>query len=268
MVASPNPRDAGSSRRRGATAGGPRGAAAPRRVRRVVVFLAVVAIALVLYAAFTRGGGLNALRPTPTFASVESTPDPSLRGTVAYNALAMGTPQGKVGCVDAISVGGGPVISLFCADQPKAMGAQLKWLADGRLEATDQYAARWRKIVDLATRDVTTLPGVSVPTTLARDTVTVPGPGGERVTSAVRAGSLVVTLITPTQSRSLLDVKVPPQYSINDLVWSPDGRWIVAEDSAARLLVISTNRHPTTRTLVIGGWGPAVTTRTFAERRP
>ena len=200
----------------------------------------------------------------PNFPSVESSPDPTLRGTVAFNALATGTPQGKLGCVDVISVAGGRVVQLFCADQPKAMGVDLAWLDDGRLEAIDQYAARWRKIVDLTTGDVTTLPGTEVATKVATDTLTVPGPGGKRVSSAVRSGSLTVTLTTSSGSRTLLNRPVPREYSFNAMVWSPDGRWILAEDSATRLLVNSTGEHSATRMLLEGGWGPAATDRVFA----
>ena len=214
--------------------------------------------------ALVGSGGVNVFRSMPNFPSVETSPDPTLRGTVAFNELAIGTPQGKLGCVDAISVAGGHVVRLFCADQPKAMGADLVWLDDGRLEATDQYAARWRKVVDLTTGNVTTRQGTKVATKVAQDPLTVTGPGGERVTSAVRSGSLTVTLTTSSGSRTLLSRPVPREYSFNAMSWSPDGRWIVAEDSAARLLVISTGEHPATRMLFEGGWGPAATDHVFA----
>ena len=236
-----------------------------RRELRVIVAVVIgLGVSVSIYALVGGGQGINVFRSMPNFPSVESLPDPTLRGTVAFNALAIGTPQGKLGCVDAISVAGGRVVQLFCADQPKAMGADLVWLHDGRLEAIDQYAARWRKIVDLATGDVTTLPGTKVATKVATDTLTVPGPGGKLVSSAVRSGSLTVTLTTSSGSRTILTRPVPREYSFNAMAWSPDGRWIVAEDSAARLLVISTGEHPATRMLLEGGWGPAATDRVFA----
>lgn len=237
---------------------------ARREIRLTVAVVIGIGVAVLIYAVLVGGPGINVFRSMPTFPSVESSPDPALRGTVAYNALAIGTPQGKMGCVDVISVAGGRAVQLFCADQPKAMGVDLVWLDDGRLEATDQYAARWRKIVDLTTGDITTLPGTEVATKVVKDTLTVPGPGGKRVSSAVHSGSLIVTLTTPSGSRTLLDVQVPREYSFNAMAWSPDGRWIVAEDSAARLLVISTGEHPVTRMLLDGGWGPAATDRVFA----
>ena len=237
---------------------------ARRELGLIIAVVIGLGVAVSIYAVLVGGGGINVFRSMPTFPSVESSPDPALRGTVAYNALAIGTPQGKLGSVDVISVAGGRAVQLFCADQPKAMGADLAWLDDGRLEATDQYAARWRKIVDLTTGDVATLPGTKVAPKVARDTLTVLGPGGMSVSSAVHSGSLTVTLTTPSGSRTLLDRQVPREYSFNAMVWSPDGRWIVAEDSAARLLVISTGQHPATRMLLEGGWGPAATDRVFA----
>ena len=235
-----------------------------RREIRLITVVIVLGVAASIYAIFVGDWGITVFRSMPTFPSVDSSPNPALRGTVAYNALAIGTPGGKLGCVDAISVAGGRIVQLFCADQPKAMGVDLEWLEDGRLEATDQYAARWRKIVDLTTGDVTTMPGAKVATKVAPDTLTVPGPGGKRVVSAVHSGSLTVTLTTSSSSRTLLNLRVPREYSFNAMAWSPDGRWIVAEDSTARLLVISTGQHSTTRMLLEGGWGPAATDRVFA----
>ena len=234
-----------------------------RDLRLIFAVVIGLGVAAWIYVALVGSEGNNVFRSMPNFPSVESSPDPTLRGSVAFNELAIGTPQGKLGCVDAISVAGGRVVRLFCADQPKAVGADLVWLDDGRLEAIDQYAARWRKIVDLTTGNVVTLPGKEVAMKVATDPLTVPGPGGEHVSSTVRSGSLTVTLTTSSGSRTLLSRPVPREYSFNAMAWSPDARWIVAEDSTARLLVISTREHPTTRILFEGGWGPAATDHVF-----
>jgi hypothetical protein len=83
---------------------------------------------------------------------------------VAYNPLPTRSSKGKFGCVDVVAASGGPSRQLFCESQPKAMGADLKWLADGRRQATDQYKARWIKVVNVTTGAIETLAGVKVAT--------------------------------------------------------------------------------------------------------
>jgi len=235
---------------------------ARRDVRAVMGSVTVLVVALVLYFVFI-GGGASILRSIPTFPSLAAFPDRTLHGTVAYNALAVATPKGKQGCVYVVTVSGGIPKLLFCADQPKAMGADLKWLPDGRLLATDQYAARWRKYIDVQTGFITNRPGVKLATPVTSESYTVKGPNGMSVTTRVSSGSLTISLTNGSVTRSLLKVGVPPTYSVNRPEWSPDGTWIVVEDSAARLLVITTGAKSTTRILIEGGWGPAVTDRVF-----
>lgn len=237
---------------------------ARRDVRAAVGTGAVLIVALVLYFVFI-GGGASVLRSIPTFPSLAAFPDRTLHGTVAYNALAVATPKGKQGCVYAVTVSGGIPTLLFCADQPKAMGADLKWLAGGRLLATDQYAARWRKFIDVKTGFITNRPGVKVAVPVTSDSYTVKGPRGMSVTTRVNSGSLTISLVDGSVTRTLLKVGVPPNYSVNRPEWSPDGSWIVVEDSAARILVITTNAKSSTRILIDGGWGPAVTDRVFGN---
>jgi len=237
---------------------------ARREVRAVVGAVAVLGVALAMYFVFISGGA-SIIRSVPMFPSLAAFPDRSLHGTVAYNALAITTPKGKQGCVYVVTVSGGIPRLLFCADQPRAMGAELKWLADGRLVATDQYAARWRKFIDVKTGFITTRPGVKVAIPLALDNYTVKGPKGMSVTTTVGSGLWTMTLTSGTVTRTLLKVGVPPNYSVNRPEWSASGTWLVVEDSAARLLVITTDVKSTTRVLIDGGWGPAVTDQVFAD---
>lgn len=218
-------------------------------------------VALVLYFAFVGGGG-SVFTPYPKFASLKDHPDNSLVGTVAYNPLAIGSPKGKFGCVDVVAASGGPSKQLFCASQPKAMGANLKWLPDGRLQATDQYQARWIKVVDVTTGAIQDLPGVKVTMPVNQDRYSVSGPKGQTVSASVSRGTLKVTLDTSAGSRTLLSVAVPREYGIERPAWSPDGRWVVQGGSSG-LLVITTGAHPTTRVLIANGYGAAVTNASY-----
>jgi hypothetical protein len=164
----------------------------------------------------------SSLHPIPRFASLEAQPDPSLSGTVAYNALSVGSPQGKKwGRVDVVPASGGPSKQLFCASQPKALGAALSWLPDGRLQATNRGQDHWRKIVNVRTGTIKESPWVKPPdptTSLAT------GPKGEKVTVSTSRGTLHVTLASNSGYHELLTVGVPPDYTINNLEWSPDGQ--------------------------------------------
>jgi len=226
-------------------------------VVRVIVGAAVTLVVVLAFLVFV--DVRNQFRPIPSFPSLAAHPDPSLHGTVAYNALPIATPSGKQGCVDVAAASGGASKQLFCADQPKAMGAELQWLADGRLQATDQYQARWRKVIDVRTGVIENFPGAKVTLPLQRDSYTVPGPDGKTIVTEVGNGTMKVSLIESSTTRVLVDITIPNAYGLQRPVWSPDGKWILAEDSASRLLVITTGEKSTTRILVENATGPAVT---------
>lgn len=131
-----------------------------------------------------------------------------------------------------------------------AMGAALTWLSNGRLQATNRGQDHWRKVVDLQTRAIEEAPWVKPPPTASLAT----GPKGEREGHGVDVrGTLHVTLTSGSGRHELLPVAVPRDYSFDNLAWSPDGRWFMVQDGAARLLIITTGSHPSTRILIDGG---------------
>lgn len=235
------------------------GSAIARRGVRVVVSVLVGLVVALVGIAFGGGNGGSIFTPMPTYPSLAAHPDPSLRGTVAYNALATGSKEGKkLACVAVVAASGGTPKKVFCAQQPKSMGAALVWLSDGRLQATSLDQDHWRKVIDVATGAVSDVPW-SKPSVPSLEGVR--GPHGERVTTSTTFGRLHLDVTSGSTTRTLLSVNVPRDYSMNSLAWSPDGSYLVVEDSASRLLVITTGAHPTTRMLLDGGTGPAVTTR-------
>ena len=202
------------------------------------------------------GGLVSSTRSIPVFSSLQSHPDASLKGTVAYNALPIASQGKKLGCVDIVSASGGPSRRLFCASQPMEMGAALTWLADGRLRATNRGQDHWCKIVDAHSGAIQEVSWVRPP---APTTVLATGPTGEKVALSTSDGTLRLTLKSGSTNRVLLSIAVPPNYSMSNLAWSPDGKWFVVEDSAGRLLSITTGASPVTRLLLDGGTEPAVT---------
>jgi hypothetical protein len=232
---------------------------ARRGVRVAVSVLAGLIVGLVGTVVGTGGAG-NPFAPLPSFPSLATHPDVSLHGTVAYNALPTGSKEGvKRSCVKVVAASGGTPHTLFCAQQPKFMGAALVWLADGRLQATSLDQDHWRKVIDVTTGAITDA-AWSKPAVVPLEAVG--GPHGERVTVSTTFGILHLDLVRGSTTRTLLSVDVPRDYSMESLAWSPDGTFLVVEDSAARLLVITTGAHPTTRMLIDGGSGPAVSATT------
>lgn len=232
---------------------------AGRSVRLGTAIVAGVVAVLIGY--FLLVGDLNSLtRAYPTFAPLRSNPDTSLRGTVAYNALPIASHGKKLGCVDVVSASGGSPRQLFCANQPMAMGAALNWLTDGRLQATNRGQDHWSKIVNLQTGMIEETTWVKPPASTSN---LATGPGGEKVTESRSRGRLRLTLTKGSASRVLLSIAVSRDYSLNNLAWSPDGKWFIAEDSAGQLLSITTGSKSSTRLLIDDGTEPAATDITF-----
>lgn len=228
--------------------------------RTLIAATAGVVVAVVIGLALV-GGFRGVTASIPSFRSLTVHPDASLHGTVAFDRLPIGTPQGvKLGCVDVIDASGVGRRQLFCASQPKAMDAQLVWRADGRLVATNRGQDHWCKVIDVATGTITSAPWVKpddAATTLSS------GPQGQTLDASVSFGRLRLTLRYARDVRTLLAVTVPRDYSFSQAAWSPDGKWFVVQDSAARLLLVTTGAHPRTRLLVDGATSPAVTATSF-----
>jgi hypothetical protein len=195
-------------------------------------------------------------RTIPTFTSLQLHPDASLKGSVAFNALPISSHGKKLGCVDILPASGGPPRQLFCASQPTAMGAALTWLDGGRLQATNRGPDHWRKIVDVRSGVITEVRWMKPPATPAK---LGSGPAGEKIDLTTSRGTMHLSLEIGSAKRELLSIAVPPNYSLSNSAWSPDGKWFVVQDSADRLLTVTTGANPVTRLLLDGGTEPAVT---------
>ncbi len=240
-----------------------------RRVRVGIVVAVVVVLVVLAVTSFIEFG-----RTVPDFPSLATSPDPTLRGTVAY-------VDPNSDCVSIVAAAGSPSREVFCPPPfdvtdamalGKPLGPQLVWLSDGRLEVTvfrmtdvpgPDLDPGWQKIVDVRTGTVTDVPADSVPSAPNLGTRPTVSPSGDRLgfTSDPQSGTIAITLTDASgRSRTLLDERGPGSYTygLDSAFWSPDYQWVLADDG--RILAITTDEPPVTRVLVgaLGGspFGP------------
>ena len=200
------------------------------------------------------------LRPNPEFASLADAPDPSLSGTVAYF-------DDESLCVRVVAAAGQPNREAYCLEdqtpslaqkEGKDVGVDIAWLPDDRLQLTlyrmaaqegpPVFTPAWRRIVDIRTGEVDEVDPTEFAGEVPARTCVTTSPTGERIVTESDSGQAVVTLVTASGERTLLDVQGNPEtYGIGDACWSPDFQWIMTNDT--RMLIITTGEPPVTRAL-------------------
>ena len=227
-----------------------------RSGRRRVVVAVVVGVALVVAVGgfFVARALWWSLRPTPEFSSLVAEPDESLVGTVAFIR-----PFPKDDCVWTVAAAGGEPEEVACIEG--GAGA-LEWLPDGRLQSTRYKGGEGTSdtgswIIDVATGEVEEVPADEIPP--RTEPPTVVGPDGERIETRSERGRLTMTMTAGGETRTLLSVPAPDTYTFGQPVWSPDGEWFVVKDDLDHLLSVTTADDSTTRVLVEGGFGQAIT---------
>lgn len=240
--------------------GAPPPAARSRRTWWVVLGVVVGVLVLVL-ATFAFFAFRSQTRAVPSFPSLASSPDPALHGTVAY--------LGEGNCIRIIAAGGGPSRQVWCVPNQdigkaeklgKEQGPQLVWRPDGRLEVTmfrmtdppgPNFNAGWQKIIDVHTGAVEDVPAADVPSAADQSTHPSTSPSGRRVswTSDAANGRISIVLHEGATSWTLLSAQGPGEYTygLSAAFWSPDGKWIAADD---RRILIITPENGVTRELV------------------
>lgn len=235
---------------------------APRGRRRGLLVAAVVAVAVigaVVAGLLIRDMILYTKKP-PTFPSLATSPDPSLRGTIAYveGVGPSGRPPDQR-CVWVVAAAGQPSKAAWCFDQALAVGPlALAWRPDGRLQVTSyrwptgqRMSGVWSKLVDIRRGSVEDVPQAQVPTTPPPPPAVIENPNGDRVTARSRSGQVTVTLSGPSGERTLLSAQGGLQYQLSfNPEWSPDWKWVLVNDGEAkRLLIITVDDPAQTRVL-------------------
>lgn len=245
------------------------GATSRRRWPAVVgaILAASVVVTVVVGVLVSRDLG----RDIPSFASLTEHPDRSLHGTVAYVDF-------RTQCIHIVAAAGSPDTRVWCLppmDVDKAValgkeqGPQLVWRPDGRLEVTmfrmtdppgPGFRAGWQKIIDVRTGAVEDVPDADVPAAPDLGTRPTVRPDGARITTSSHpeSGKVEITLTEADgRRRTLLSARGPGGYgySLTSAFWSPDGRWVVADDG--RILVVTVDDPSVTRVLVTATTGGA-----------
>lgn len=217
------------------------------RNRRVRLFIAVALIVV-------GGGGMiltwaiRSAKGAPEFASLADAPDSSLAGTVAY------LDWERDACLRVVPAAGGPTRTVTCfAGVNAGAGPELSWLDDGRVAVT--VYGEWEKIVDVNSGVLVDVPAAQVLQAPPAGPPVNVGQDGRRLRGINDAGRVQIVLEQNGTSRILLDAKGGSTYEIGTPQWSPDARFVLTTDSAARLLVTTLGETPRTRVLAteLGG---------------
>lgn len=212
---------------------------------------AVLAFAVV---AATLGGILLFGRlEYPSYPSLAAEAEPSIPGRVAW--VRWEREDGP--CIWIVRASGGTPRSLRCGG---TLGGPLSWGPDGTLRVPDHSGATAYEVrLDPDTGRV-----------LGRDRITrpdLPGPqpsdergDGTRVLAQSADGTTSLLLIRPDgQERTIARVDGPRDYNWWAAQWGPDGRHVLVQDSAQRLLVVRVRDGRVWLLAEEGGdaaWGP------------
>jgi len=243
----------------------------PSGSRRGVIAI-VIAVAALLAAVGIGVRVFTSLGPgaEPSFPSLEEQPQAQFGGTVAYYS-------DSSGCVRIVAAAGAPSKDVYCIpDEPietkeekgKPIGPHLSWLPDGRLSVTmfrmpdapgPEVLPGWQRFVDVRTGAVEEMPEEDVPQTAPVIEHPTVSPDGAELTTVSADGAAIITLTQEGQTRVILDVSGDPRsYRMAPAYWSPDFRWIAADDG--RILIIDPNDPATT-------WVLTDDARTTADER-
>lgn len=221
-------------------------------------------LALVIAAAFAAAasfGGLlvlGALRP-PAFPALADAPDPRIPGKVAF------WDAREPHCLRVVDASGGTVRRLSCDDalSPDIYGLfngeDLEWTPEGNLFSVHRVGGdRERLTIDARTGAVLDRrldePGFG-PSGLVNSRK---APDGTRAVTEDHDGTAVLRLHPPEGSpRTLLEVTGPRDYAFErPFIWSTDSAWLLATDSANRLLIVAADTG-LTRVLATNATSPA-----------
>ncbi|MDH4112329.1 MAG: hypothetical protein OEV60_06530 [Actinomycetota bacterium] len=215
----------------------------------LVVFVVLAGLGYQAYRDWARGA--------PGYPSLADSPDADLVGTIAYYDAA-------TQCVRLMDASAGRSADVYCLDGTpegtgRINGPQLAWRPDGRLEVTafdwpqgEEPTSAWQVLVDATTGDVEEVPDGDLPEAPPVPPAAAIGPDGQQATLTLRDNRLVIELIANGESRTLLtSEKYSTDFGLtpsNELLWSPDGQYLVFSDG--RLLLTTTEESSTTRIVV------------------
>lgn len=193
--------------------------------------------------------------PLPEYGSLADEPDSSIPGTVAFARW----DDGDL-CVWTIPAGGGDEREVLCDNNIGFGEISPGWTPDGML-VVEQFGPSKEvfRIIDPETGE--TIDRISFEQTGAFD-----GPVGREFVVTQDGLSVYVDgdrdsaqllLESPSGSeRVVLEVEGPADYRFDWARLSPDGEWILTQDSEGRLIIVAVEGDPNARILVddVDGW--------------
>ncbi|NNC39189.1 MAG: hypothetical protein HKN95_00745 [Acidimicrobiia bacterium] len=209
----------------------------------ISVVASVVVIGLVVGLVLT-----FAIIPLPDFPSLADDPDPSIPGTVAFARW----DDGDL-CVWTVPASGGEASEVLCDNNIGFGEISPGWTPDGLL-VVEQFGPNREvfRVVDPETGE--TIDRISFEETGAYD-----GPVGRDFVATQDGLSVYVNgdrgepqliLEVPSGSeRIVLEVEGPADYRFDWARLSPDGEWILVQDSEGRVLIVSPDGDPNARIL-------------------
>ena len=219
------------------------------RFRPAVGIIAAVVVVVVVGAVMFVLGKQDETR-RPEFTSLSATPDPSLKGTIAY------LDGGQKPCVRVLSASGAwrNGAADWCGP-----GRTLRWAADGRLEHlefSNDTATKGRppseraggtpvggRSLDVGTGATTAVSPAEMPAAPPAAVDPMLGPGGRRAIVTSKNGHVTLAVSSPQGRRTLLTADGGRLYDLHVLGWSPTGKWLLATDG--RLLLITLDNTKT-----------------------
>lgn len=187
--------------------------------------------------------------PLPEFASLQKVPDRSIAGTVVF--IRRGGREDR--CLMRTPASGAMARRVTCRldGRPIGWNGPALWTTDGKLAVT-QYdetganayvldAGTGAVVERLASSGIAKEPAV-MPSGQQPDR-TKRADGAIAFTGSPERGVATVSVRDGASTRVVLRARGPRDYRFDSVQWSPDGRWILVQESSKRLLVLD----PSTR---------------------
>lgn len=209
-------------------------AAIDRRRTRIAVgaAFAIVVIVSVVIAIF-------GVRRPPEFPLLAERPDPSVAGTIAY---VVNEDDGST-CVHALDASGEtPPVELHCTEMRHGWIEQLVWTRDGDLVINGSGLRGdpvEQEMLIVSYPDGAIIEQTTVAAVEHREQP-VERPDGVRVhvRGGTHSGTAAVVAVDDGDERTLAEVETDGRYEFRSARWSPDGAWVLVNDSEGRLLIV------------------------------
>lgn len=195
---------------------------------------------------------ITGVRHVPSWPTLRESPLGGVPGAIA------GIRHDDTGaCVVVVSPVGGDERELGCDAASRSYVDLVTWTHDGELRAITYEAGGPMT----GTFDPTTgeLRSVVADDLFDERQPVIPGSDGHRDSDGARVGAssddgdAAITVTTADgQSEEILSVRGPRDYSIWQAWWSPDGQWVLAEDSEQRLLLVRASGEHEVRVVARG----------------